>query len=396
MTATSQPSRPPRPGPSLDGTSSFSVALGLATEVAAQSPSSHNCQPWAIASLASPCARASVADLLAGQPGPRERYLALALDRSRQLDALPAHGLEMLLSCGLYWDLLGRALRALGWSRRQTVCADSTDGSWLPDTGWPAGWAPLSVAAFTRCAPDLRSFAELRETAQARRTNRLPYHAARIDPDLLSALARSQDVASGEAGVTIDYLQSSCERAHLAHFLARSGGRDFSHSQAWRETYSFIRWSADDAQARGDGFTPDSLFGPLSPRRRRLMRIALCPVTMQVLSQVGYHRFLAGQLAGLVSASPAVVVMSIARTGIDVAHGLWCAARLNEFWLAATGAGLAVHPISVLLQHPDLRAAFQSEFGVPGRAFFLARLGYPAADCPATPRRSTRYAICDL
>jgi len=389
-------SRPSRPGPPPDGASSFTDALDLAAEVASHSPSSHNCQPWAIATLASPRARAAAADLLAGQPEPQMKYLALALDRSRQLDALPAHRLEMLLSCGLYWDLLGRALQALGWSRRQVRCADGTDGSSLPGISWPAGWTPLGVAAFARCAPDRRSFEELRETAQARRTNRLPYRAATIGQDLLSALARPQDPASGGAGVTVSHLQSSPERARLARFLARHGGRDFSHSRAWRETYSFIRWSADDAQARGDGFTPDSLFGPLSPGRRRLMRMALCPATMRLLSHAGYHRLLAGRLAELVSPSPAVVIMSVPQADIGVRDGLLCAARLNEFWLAATRAGLALHPISVLLQHAGLRAALQAEFGVPGRAFFLARLGYPMADCPATPRRPATYAMCRL
>lgn len=374
--------------PLPDAALPFPEALRTAAEIAVLSPSSHNSQPWAIASLTSDRARAAAAELLAHQQEPQARYLALAIDRDRRLDTLPAHTLEMLLSCGLYWTILQRALAALGWSARRVAYVSDTPGSWLPDGIWPARWAAVCVAVFERRTPDRRALDDLRTAAQARRTNRLPYQDVPVEPGVLDALSR--DFAGDE--VSVCYLRTDADRARLSRFIARHAGRDFSHAQAWRETHSFIRWSPRDTHAYGDGFTPDSLFGPLPLHRRRLMRLALSPAAMTLLGHIGYHRYLAGQLARLVRSSPAAVVLTTAHSDPEAGAGLRCAESLANFWLAATQAGLALHPVSVVLQHDDLRAAFQAEFGLPGRAFFLARLGYPRAECQPAPRRPAMSA----
>lgn len=64
---------------------------------------------------------------------------------------------------------------------------------------------------------------------------------------------------------------------------------------------------------------------------------------------------------------------------------LSAAGALADYWLDATAAGLVLHPISIVIQHDDLRLALQRRFCLPGRVFFAARLGHPAAAFPASP-----------
>jgi len=117
------------------------------------------------------------------------------------------------------------------------------------------------------------------------------------------------------------------------------------------------------------------------------MRLALAPTTMRLLKYVGYPRIIAGQLGGLVGGSPATVTLAMPdpepdRGALVVAGGL-----VLDYWLRATAEGLAMHPVSVILQHDDIRKRFQDAFGLSGRVVFFARLGVPDATFPPTPRR---------
>lgn len=67
----------------------FADALSAALDIAALSPSSHNCQPWGLARMASPPARAAVSAALGAAPEAGGEFLVLAADRERRLGALP-------------------------------------------------------------------------------------------------------------------------------------------------------------------------------------------------------------------------------------------------------------------------------------------------------------------
>ncbi|EPH46245.1 RedV protein [Streptomyces aurantiacus] len=409
----------PTTAPTPAAPADFGAALRTAARIAALSPSSHNCQPWTVAWARSPESRAAAARLVGAGPGGRERagkpgeeadggdgryrWLVLGLDRDRSLRALPAHAVEMLLSCGLYWQLLLRALDAQGWTVDALHCAEGpaegepVGGAELPGSAWPRSWAALSVVRLRGTPVGAEHAEELRAlhaTARARLTNRAPYLPRPVQPALLDGLlAPSGAAAARGADVTVRHLTSGTDRAAFADFVARHGGRDFRHRAAWRETHAYLRPTEAEAAARGDGFALDRLFGPLSRPRRRFMRAALAPATMRILSHVGYHRLLAHQLAHLVRPTPVVVAMSFARTAPTLADAVKGGARLADYWLCATDAGLALHPVSVVLQHDDLRTALQSRLGIPGRSFFMSRLGWPAAEFPASPRRPAEASL---
>ena len=369
----------------------FPDALLAAREIAALSPSSHNSQPWALAWLTSSRARRSAATLL-GPPaddGDRE-YLALALDRDRELGSLPAHAVEMWLSCGLYWQILLRALAAQGWTlgRSHFTDGEGDAGALTLDEGWPGHWSLLCVAELHPAPASDEDLTELRETAEARRTNRAPYRDDDVAPSLLESLMAPSGAAAADAKVIVTHLRSEQDRKRFAGFVTRYAGRDFSHDAAWRETHSYLRWSDAHTAATGDGFTLTQLFGPMSAARRLFLRTALNPATLRLLRYGGYHRILAWQLAMITRPTPVIVAMSVPDETPDLAAGVRAGARLADYWLRATRAGLALHPISVVLQHEDVRRALQERFGLPGRTFFVSRVGYPTAEFPRTAHRA--------
>ncbi|MFE1796531.1 RedV protein [Streptomyces sp. NPDC059517] len=440
---TSSPTSTPRL-PSAERRAPFEHALLEAADIAALSPSSHNCQPWGVAWPTGRGARRAVERLvdetpddghqapdgISGESGTaggdsdgsdsdrgdlyrgdsdEDEYVILALDRERELTSLPAHAVEMLVSCGAYLQILLRSLALQGWSTDRirfveplgagrTGRADFQTGvaydagRSLGDT-WPVSWSPLCAVRLRRTDEPDGSPAEIRRTALARRTNRAPYRPEAVEPAVLDALsAPSTGVAAG-ADVTVRHLVADDDRAAFAGFVARHGGRDFSHRQAWRETYSFVRRDEAEAQARGDGFPLSQLFGPLSTPRRHALRLALAPTTMSVLRHAGYHRVLARQLARVVRPTPAIVAMGLADASPGVEATIRGGARLAEYWLRATEAGLVLHPVSVVLQHDDVRKELQDRLGLPGRTFFVSRLGRPLTDFPRSPRRIGARAV---
>ena len=370
----------------LASATSFDQALREALAIAALSPSSHNCQPWAVGRLTSAPARAAAAAVLRVAETGDRTCLALALDRERELRALPAHAVEMWVSCGLYWGFLSWALEALGWDAANATILDqrgAADARAVP--GWPSPWSALAVAAFARSdrPTDPGVAARLRAVALARRTNRGPYRDLPVDPVLLHRLANRPGRA-----ITVTHLRTTDERAAFADAVAQHGGRDFAHPQAWRETYSYLRWNDADAAAQSDGFTLGQLFGPVSAIRRGLMRAAFTPTVMRDLRYVGYHRTLAQRLAQVVRQTPAAVAIGVEDARPGQADLVRAGAALADYWLDVTRAGLALHPISVVLQHDDVRRQLQAALGLPGRTILIARLGYPATEFPRSPRRA--------
>ncbi|MFF7728702.1 RedV protein [Streptomyces sp. NPDC008001] len=369
----------------------FPEALRRATGIAALSPSSHNCQPWALARLESHPARRAAADLLGCPDDGSTVYLALAADRRRSLTALPAHVLEMRLSCAAYWRLLCRALAAQGWAVVRERAHDGGAGACgpaadprLPGGPWPRDWSLLWTAALRRTGEAAESLAALDATAHARHTNRGPYEDEPLAPGLLGDLARPQ-VTVGRA-ITVRHLTEDHEREAFAEFLGRYGGIDFSHPAAWRETHSYIRWSPAAVRAHGDGFPATQLFGPMSGRQLLAKRIALAPPVMKVLCRFGYDRSLAGGLAAEVRRTPAVVLMNFADETPGVADAFRGGARIADYWLGAASAGLALHPLSVVMQHDRLRTMLQDRLGLSGRLFFVSRVGRPRTAFPPAPR----------
>ncbi len=382
--------------------SDFGHALRTAADTARLAPSSHNCQPWALARLSSSDARASAVRLLAasGDSRPREdsEFVAVVLDRTRQLDSLASHELEMQLSCGAFIQLLIRSLACQGWWLERSVLTDESD-SWayrsvpapvraLGPAGWRPGWSLLAVLEVRYAGMPEGSLTEWQDLAAARRTNRGPYTDRAVSAEALRRLLDAAPGLSGQAPVGVRHLTSRADRDLFVDFVSRHAGRDFSDRAAWRETYSYVRPTRADAERRGDGFSLSQLFGRLHPLRALMLRTALRPGTMRLLRHIGYPRLLAARMAAAIRPTPAFVAMGFTGASPSAADALRGGARLADYWLTATREGLSLHPISIVLQHEDLRRRLQADLALPGRTFFISRLGHAGSGFPPAPRRA--------
>ncbi|MGW0705616.1 RedV protein [Streptomyces sp. NPDC002643] len=380
----------------------FPDALRAAAAIAALSPSSHNCQPWASAWLTGDPVRAAAAAALGGDAAaPDTAYLALGLDRTHEIGALAAHAVEMRVSCGVYAQVLLTALEARGWSVRRLRLSDAEDdGPRVLGTAWPAPWTLLGLVELRGAPGPARTghgtFEDLAAVAAERRTNRAPYRKDPVATTVLDGLTAPSSGAAHGAPVGISHLFQDADRAHFAGFVARYGGRDFAHGPAWRETHSFLRRDATEAAARGDGFTLEQLFGPLRPLRHGFLRLALSPRVMSLLRRAGYHRLLASRMAAVVRRTPVITAMTFTTDTPGQADMVRAGARLADYWLRATRAGLVLHPVSVVVQHDDVREALARRLGLTGRLFFVSRLGHPAASFPPAPRRTEGRTIRSL
>ena len=393
----------------------FPQALETAAGIARLSPSSHNCQPWSLVRLHSPEARAAARRLADGargdradEPSPDGRddpgaagtgteYAAVVLDRSRQLVALAAHRSEMLLSCGAFTELLVRSLACQGWTAARPVLADEPGGRSprdvpepfraLGEGRWHEDWSLVVLLELRYVGVPSGSLAESAELAAARRTHRSAF---REQGPAAGRLERLQVPGTGlpeAAPVTVRHLSAPAERDRYAGLVAAHAARDFTAAEAWRETHRCIHRDLPEARRRGDGFSVDQLFGPRTRLRALLRRAALHPNGMRLLRHVGYPRALAARLAADIRATPVLFAFGIDVEEPTAADTVRAGARLVDYWLSATRQGLALHPVSVLVQHEDLRERLQTAFDLRGRTVFTGRLGIPASPSPAAPRR---------
>ncbi len=363
------------------GASHRSVRDAIA--VARLAPSSHNSQPWAVASFESPEALRALAEWLGVRPRADERWLVLAVDAERALDALPSLATEMRLSCGMFLQLFAARVAEDGLAVRVVPCAGKLGIP--PLAGYPGAWTPLAAVAVSSGAA--RTAVWDSGVASDRRTNRAPYDKRKVSETTRRALLGAEALfAPGDGRVSLQLFDDRALIERAGDFVGRNASIDFTDENAWRETYSYIRFGEHAAAVNVDGFALTQLFGSLPPGVPRLLQLALSPPAMRVLRRVGVPTFMAKGLGRLVGSAPLLACVSVddAAPWTDVVAG----GVAIDLWMRATAAGLALHPVSAILQHDELRVRFQELIAPRGRAVFFARLGYPTASFPPTLRRA--------
>lgn len=372
--------------------------LAAALAAAALSPSSHNSQPWEVLVVESEARRLELRRWLRERPAaleaePEAAWLLVALDRDRCLRALPSFELEMNLSCGAYLESLWLGLEARGRAARIAWTAGE-DGSLPPlPEGWPGSWRAVALVRVGQPRPAGPAPAAVADAARLRGriTNRGPYAAKAVGGDIQACLAAAGSGAFPEADAAFKLvaIQDPAVLARLGAFVAATADAEFEDAAAWEETYRHLRFGDESGEATG--LPVSQLFGPVPAWARRLLQAVLAPASMRRLKRLGLPRLLAHQLGGLVGAAPLAVLLvsGVENPGPDLQ--LAAGGRLLRAWLAATGQGLAWHPVSVVLQHAALRQRLEREFGLPGRALFLARAGIPLQPFPPAPKRAVAW-----
>lgn len=369
--------------------------IDFAVRWASLAPSSHNCQPWRVLRCARDFYLRHVDPGAEAHAGWHEA-LVLGVDPARALSALPSLRREMCMSVGGFAALLHNFLRLHGFA----VLPQLLPAAWTPASA--TGAARLgaeAVAVFLvgeRTVPvQSEALARLLALAQRRTTQRVPFRRQ-------GALEPSFDIGRAlphrlrpDAGLHWRMCAAAAQIDALAHFVARHAERDFSDADVWAETYRYIDFSGRHGEVPGVGFNIQQLLGPMPGWKRAAYRRVLAPALMPLSRRLGMARRIAVQLGALVADSAAIFYLSYDGPAADVAEQhLLAGESVLRLWLALTDSGLALHPVSVVLQHTDVREKLERLLGEPGEIWFFARVGEPAGPPPPFRYRQPLESFC--
>jgi hypothetical protein len=316
-------------------------------------PNPHNLQSW-------------IADLRA----PNE--VTLLLDPARLLPATDPYARQILIGCGAFIELLRMAAAQDG---RAVAIEPFPQGAFV-DAGVDAAKPVARIRWIEGKAEADPLFTAVRE----RRTNRAPYEPRMPDAQVLKTIA---DAVRTE-GIATHFATAPDQVAAIGK-LATEGYRvEFATPAAFAESARVIRLGADEIAREPSGIvvhgtgiwwartlglmSRQDVFDPNSSGARRVI----------------------DRYVNAMAATPVWVW----QTSADNTRTTQLAAgrAYLRLTLAATRAGVAMHPNSQALQEfPEMRALYErmhatAQVRVPERMQMLARMGYAEAPGPA-PRR---------
>ncbi|MGI0117438.1 nitroreductase family protein [Zooshikella sp. RANM57] len=372
--------------------------VSKAIEIARWAPSSHNCQPWKVITLKD---AGKQYDALFNQPlKSNELLCCLALDKKRQLSALPSLQFEMYISCGLFLGLFWLAVsQQKAHCRFHWLCDAELNLSWLQVASEHESELLVAMVITAENRDQIRNnqvstveskLNHLLDMVSTRRTFRGLFEEKSFDHEMIENLLSRrwpQAITGGEALVQLE--QNSGFIRNTTKLIAKYAALDFSSYRAWKETYRYIRF--DQQAGTEDGFYLQSLFGPMPKRKIKFYEYMLSPLVMQALRLVNVPHYMAKELSKLVEKSAQLLVIKMNTERLSKRNLVMTGARLMEVWLQAHHAGVAFHPLSVLLQHDEPREALQRLLQCHNeRIVFVARVGYIKTPEDISPRRTAQ------
>jgi nitroreductase len=325
------PRTPPDPDEFPAGESPEARAAFL-LEYAVLAPSSHNSQPWAFAVDGG--------------------TVSVYADESRRLDVADPDGRELYLSVGCALENLVVAAERFGLDA--TVDYEQV-GDRPPSSGAERRHAATVRLDSTASTPEPSApFAAIPE----RHTNHRPFEPTPVPEAVLDRFER---YAATER-VGLEPVTDRAQRERVATLQTRADERQFG-DPAYREELG--HWIGTGALGAN--------------------------WLLARLGQLAVRHLDLGEREGrknseLVTSAPVLVVL----TGAGDAPDIWLRAgrAFERMWLAATSEGLALHPMSQILEVDDLRAELATLLGLEERLpLHLFRLGYAEPESTRTPRR---------
>jgi len=343
---------------------------------AALAPSSHNCQPWRITGFG-PGSAHPASDLLKGS---HRTGLAIDIDSRRKLSSVPTLEREMRLSVGAFSAALLHLMRHAGWDVHATI-QSSGDAD------------PSVVLTFPQAMDaghaDPAAYIRLADLLARRRTERSHYCRSRSvriedEPRVLPLALGSEESLPRLHWQRID------DPGQLADFYGRCASRELAHEGCWRELYAHLRFGSARQPGDGTGIAIEQLMGPLSVWHRRFLQGVLHPRGLALggrfVREVVAERF-ERALASLVRETATLYFLCAAPGRSTVVSDLIAGQEMIDLWLRLTAAGQGMHPLSVALQHDDLRSELGHALGCREEILFIARAGAPLRPAAAHCRR---------
>jgi len=318
----------------------ISPAIRAILGYALLAPSGHNAQPWTV--------RAGDGELRIGT------------DRSRWLPKVDPLNRELALSVGAFLENLLIAAPNYGHLADFTVTgADASGGELLQVT---LKDTPIRAVPLGRLG--------------ARRTLRTGQ---------LSQTLSGDDVRSLTADFNNEahfFSPASREGRYLAEGAIEANRAQALRDDAQEELAEWIRWTNADGRAHRDGLTPESMeiSGPAGWYVRHFMDRG--SVRSQSFRDRGVDR-VRDQVAAcggwIVVTSRDGTLPSLIETG----------RRTERMWLGVRERGIAIHPMTQLLEEKGFQDRVAPELGVTGSVQFILRVGYvrryPGPTSPRVP-----------
>jgi hypothetical protein len=318
-------------------------------------PNPHNTQPWLVE--------------LDATDG-----MTLYCDQARRLSFTDPLDRQITLGCGAFLELYRLGANHLGYTPTLTA---------FPQ-GEPTPRLDRRPLAHVTLGP--RSTRTLRDPLftqiTARRTNRNPYDAARIPrAEDLQLMADAAAMHSGEVAWAIE----PARVAHLRDIVWRAFDLEMHTRGALEETYNWLRFGRDEAAKHGDGLEIDapgiSLYHAMGFLDRAHMTDPNSDANKQALEQWKQK----------IDTAPAFAWLSTQENDDTPTGRLYAGMAYARMNLAATAAGLAIHPWSQGLEEYEAMTALRHELRlalINGENFphMLVRVGYAAPAAPSVRR----------
>lgn len=297
-------------------------------QYAVLAPSSHNTQPWRFR-------------LEAGR-------ILLYADRSRALPVNDPSDRELTISCGCALMNLRVAAARVGLAAHLQA---------LPDAG------DTDLLAVIDLEPDAtdQTDAGLFPSITGRRTWRKAFRARDVPGEILQYLS----AAAGAEGDWFKVIDRDTDRRDIAELVAEGDAIQWVNADWRRELAAWMR-----PRRTGDGLTVPGL---------------LAPVAQLVVRTFNMGKVTGAKDRQLADGSPVLAVLGT--NADEVADWLRAGQALQRVLLNAHRHGLQASYLNQPIQVPSLRPGLQQIVDRPGFAQILLRLGFPAGDVPATPRR---------
>jgi hypothetical protein len=304
-----------------------------ALELARLAPSAHNTQPWRVTT--------------------HEGRLVIGVDPRRHLTHSDPMQRDLRLAMGGFVEALRIALRHEG------AIAGPTDA--------PAG-AFAALAFEGSCAREVKETSLLRR----RQTSRLAYSPREPDAaavDALAAAARKEGLALHVAA------RGTPDRGKLDGWFFAATREAWLDPASLAELRTWVRFDPEGVRPPTDGLSTHCLGLGTLDGLGVLLAVQAAPWRAAAAAFVA--PFAAESLARSetrqVAEAPFVALLVADKEGDAAASG----AGLLRVWLAATELGLAIHPISALLDRRGWEVARHLGVGT-GRLMFACRLGRSA------------------
>lgn len=303
--------------------------LAYLVRYAILAPSTRNTQPWSF------------------RVG--EHTVELRVDSARAQPVADADAREMFISAGCALENLLIAAHHFGYATQTDVAPDADDAWLAARVRFEPGEPHMSVAQQA-----------LFDAITARRTQHSPYDGTAVTQVDLEALS----LAGAEPGIAIDWIYDEKRRADIDALVMRADALLFARPEYRRELGEWIGTGA---------FGTPWLLATLG----KFAVSYLQPV--QSFMQADHKAIVSSPAFGVISATEAGGKPRVAQVRSGQV--------LERLYLKATELGLALQPVSQLLQHAEPRAALPALLPAGRVALQPLRLGHAPPPNRPTPRR---------